>query len=714
MPSDVFRPRLPLDPFATLHQPPWRITDISNPGPHTILLLGAPSHQDLLPLASLATPNSLLVIATHTPPPLPASPALSTTILHLPAPLDIHDAGAVRLVALLDRAQRVVHAWRTSRPSARILQFAELYPGGEFTIPEVPELAQVAGAQQLQPHPEDDTASLASSSSDVSLASITTTSSSTRRLSSLFSPKQKSAMDSKPHFTALINFLPPGLPDKALLKHAILVTTLAAPFLAPPSLSSPYPSQSKRKRSSGIFASLTSLASLRKPRTRTRLSSLFASSSPSPPSAYPPSSYSYSPSHSTPPSVYSSRESLIPTPNNAHPHIVHVLPYSASSSASSFYSSPSSSSSPSSYARHLSPPKPSPRRHHAAPNNAKPKIAQSIEQFLLSFAYPPSALSTSSPSASAGAAASGSASGTHSPLRSSPLASSSTSPSTNRSPSTSTNTSRSRSTSRSSALPSFPNHPTLPGTHSAQAQAIPFLLPAGVLGTTPSTGRGKGKGRCVAELVLSGGMDGAASGLVGVGAGAGIGMEEGWPRAWIASAADIELIPPPIPSTTPLSTPNSSTRSRRAEETIGLGIELGLGVERDGSNGRKSKSKRSVRRNEAGLPTPPESSGSGSSSEDELEVPSPHDTPPSSYHTKTTPDATAYNLVEHAHGAPSELSHHYHHAPATSEQTLMSLSLHSEQPAPEKEKRGLGVKVRRHVSRLFSGASTDVGRAVKV
>ncbi|KAF8078234.1 hypothetical protein FPV67DRAFT_1686835 [Lyophyllum atratum] len=41
-------------------------------------------------------------------------------------------------------------------------------------------------------------------------------------------PKHKSASKHQAKFSALTNFLPPSLPDKALLKHAILVTTLSA------------------------------------------------------------------------------------------------------------------------------------------------------------------------------------------------------------------------------------------------------------------------------------------------------------------------------------------------------------------------------------------------------------------------------------------------------------------------------------------------------
>ncbi|KAG6883246.1 hypothetical protein C0992_009324, partial [Termitomyces sp. T32_za158] len=103
---DVFRPRLPLDPFVDA-LPPWHTDPDTDADPHTLLVLGAPNHADLAPLLRSAhLASTLVLIATHTPPPVPADAQCPVVILRLPGPLDIHDAGAVRLVALLDRAQR--------------------------------------------------------------------------------------------------------------------------------------------------------------------------------------------------------------------------------------------------------------------------------------------------------------------------------------------------------------------------------------------------------------------------------------------------------------------------------------------------------------------------------------------------------------------------------------------------------------------------------
>ncbi|KAH0581469.1 hypothetical protein H2248_012548 [Termitomyces sp. 'cryptogamus'] len=80
--ADVFRPRLPLDPFDDA-QPPWHADPAAQPAaPHTVLVLGAAAHADLAPLAlSPHLASSLLLIATHTrrpSPPPPSAPSSSS------------------------------------------------------------------------------------------------------------------------------------------------------------------------------------------------------------------------------------------------------------------------------------------------------------------------------------------------------------------------------------------------------------------------------------------------------------------------------------------------------------------------------------------------------------------------------------------------------------------------------------------------------------
>ncbi|KAF5379234.1 hypothetical protein D9615_005860 [Tricholomella constricta] len=591
MPSDVFRPRLPLDPFAALEHPPlWPVTVPDSPSPlsQSIIVLGAPSHTDLAPLVtSPHLAHSLVVIATHTPPPVPTSPCPAVIILHLPAPLDIHDSGAVRLVGLLDRAQRVAHAWRTATlPQPRIQQLAELYPGGDFTISEEPELA-ITQAPLALPC-TDDAISLASSSSS---ADTSTSRSSSFRNSLRLSPKPKTTTESQ--FTALINFLPPALPDKALLKHAILVTTLAAPFLTPPTASapafSPYRNHNQKSKRQSIFSSLSSLTSSR---PRPRLSSLFG---PSPPSSYP---NTISASASSPPSLFSSRapsaESLaLPKSGSRHPHLIHVLPYSASASLTVPHRSITSPT-------YLSPPSFTSKRSHL---NTKPKLAQSIEQFLLSFAYPPTA-SASSPALSSPAPAPTSS---RSPLRSSPLsAGGDTSLSTAASKRRSANLHpHPRTVSTPIHLPVHQPRTTAHGNPSPSPNAVPFLLPAGVLGSTPaltpSSSAPDGYTYALGELVLLGALDAVATGSrVGED---GVG---GWPRAWVGAGGEIEFVGGvPVSGSSFGAVGDGEKEGERGETAHGKG----KGKEKAGGKG-KEKGKGRVRRNEAGLPTPPESSSS--------------------------------------------------------------------------------------------------------
>jgi hypothetical protein len=68
-------------------------------------------------------------------------------------------------------------------------------------------------------------------------------------------------VDYKP-FDAIINFLPQGLPDKVLLKHAILVTTLSLQFLSPSTyISNAYPQTDSRTCSSHNLSNLLSIFS---------------------------------------------------------------------------------------------------------------------------------------------------------------------------------------------------------------------------------------------------------------------------------------------------------------------------------------------------------------------------------------------------------------------------------------------------------------------
>ncbi|EMD35602.1 hypothetical protein CERSUDRAFT_116329 [Gelatoporia subvermispora B] len=151
-------------------------------------------------------------------------------------------------------------------------------------------------------------------------------------------------------FDALINFLPAGIPDKALLKQTILVTTISRPFLA---AATPRPACSTAS-SYLMTSSLSRQTSRERSPRRSVFGALSIGSSRS--SVYLPAT---SPAAVRETGSVSSLTSSppLPVPEGAA-HLVHLLP-------------PSFSERPS--------------RTHAA---ARQKLVESIEAFLLSFAYP--------------------------------------------------------------------------------------------------------------------------------------------------------------------------------------------------------------------------------------------------------------------------------------------------------------------------------------
>ncbi|KAJ7778173.1 hypothetical protein B0H16DRAFT_879948 [Mycena metata] len=201
-PSDVFRPRLPLDPFspqplhtqnAHNHKPidpdaPWPAHDLQalshaySLAPHVLLVLGAPSPHALAPLLRSQTfARSLILLVTHNPPSLSAfqaaarapnntaHPTPAIRVLRLRAPLaPAAPAFALTLVSILDAAAAVARAWRiapapifpppTPDASLDIAQLAQSPHSDAFDVPEplaldavpVPSKA-LPGSEHLHP-----------------------------------------------------------------------------------------------------------------------------------------------------------------------------------------------------------------------------------------------------------------------------------------------------------------------------------------------------------------------------------------------------------------------------------------------------------------------------------------------------------------------------------------------------------------------------------
>ncbi|TCD62843.1 hypothetical protein EIP91_006356 [Steccherinum ochraceum] len=115
--KDVFKPRFPIDPFASAKvREPWFIKSDLLPAQtrrDVVLVLGVPTTQELGPLLlSKHLAHSLLILASHDPPEIPHTTQPAVRILRLTERLDIQDAGAVRFVNVLEWAERVGRVWR--------------------------------------------------------------------------------------------------------------------------------------------------------------------------------------------------------------------------------------------------------------------------------------------------------------------------------------------------------------------------------------------------------------------------------------------------------------------------------------------------------------------------------------------------------------------------------------------------------------------------
>ncbi|KAJ7689458.1 hypothetical protein B0H17DRAFT_1331787 [Mycena rosella] len=382
-PSDVFRPRLPLDPFtpapsqlpaapAVDPDAPWPVRDLLAltasfaAAPHVLLVLGAPSPHALLPLLRSPTfAQSLVLLVTHAPPPraaLPAHihpasascasprpspppppPSPSTSSPSSTPPPSSRVPGAPprprRPPARAGRGRRVrrPRAARRRRPAAvrappprprtRPAPLPALRPGSVPLRVRPPALDPLAPPLPPREHP-------------------------LHRLRLLPAPQKEQAKASqegparpRARVRRAAQLSPPAQPERAVLKQVVLVSTLAGAFLAGPAAAAaaraPAPSHSHSRASSFGRAS--------RPGTPERPSAGGAdwSSAPSTPYTYSHSGGSASgapslASLSRPPSPALSTRSFFgraappapafdlapaPAPRGAgRAHIVHVLP----------------------------------------------------------------------------------------------------------------------------------------------------------------------------------------------------------------------------------------------------------------------------------------------------------------------------------------------------------------------------------------------------
>nr|GAT59284.1 predicted protein [Mycena chlorophos] len=277
---------------------PWTAYDVPaltrafSQGPNVVLVLGAPSPHALAPLLRSSTfVHSLILLVTNVVPTRSALAAAAASapshaairVLRLSEPLAPGaPTFALALVAVLESAAAVARAWRSQVVAAPplpgsgpdIIQLGQ-GPDGSFSVAEplvdpgnpspplsndhlhTPGTAKRRStlAPSNNPYPAGRTRppsalSVATSNSGRSgfffsserslnkkpssnLSGSKRLSVSSKRLSS--SAPKASATDNSRAFDALISFLPAAQPEKAVLKHVVLVSTLTGSFLSGPS-----------------------------------------------------------------------------------------------------------------------------------------------------------------------------------------------------------------------------------------------------------------------------------------------------------------------------------------------------------------------------------------------------------------------------------------------------------------------------------------------
>ncbi|KAH8087135.1 hypothetical protein BXZ70DRAFT_540857 [Cristinia sonorae] len=233
--TDTFRPRFPLDPFAKLKEP-WYVKPERLPAharQDVILVLGDPTVQELGPLLfSKHLANTLLILASHEPIELPSSTVPTVRILRLKEQLSIEDSGAVRFVSVLEWAERVGKLWR-SHGGSGIAVLEEGDDGRDYLF-HISSSRLFSISRSTPASPKSSTSMLAAP--QYSDATHSKTIPGRQRSSRIFG--QRSPRPSLPQvdsaqrpIDAIVNFLPKNTSEKAMLKQAVLVTTISRPFI---------------------------------------------------------------------------------------------------------------------------------------------------------------------------------------------------------------------------------------------------------------------------------------------------------------------------------------------------------------------------------------------------------------------------------------------------------------------------------------------------
>ncbi|KLO09830.1 hypothetical protein SCHPADRAFT_943303 [Schizopora paradoxa] len=256
MTYQAFKPRFPVDPFAASSpaaREPWTLKQEKLPTlrhlqseRRVILVLGQPSISVLEPLFhSLHLASSLLIIASHRPPAVPATAQPAVRVLRLTFPIAVENNGGPRLVALLERAEQVARIWRRFGGDRVQELIEETQNPDEFDITKGPKKMRFSYTTAPITTPVLPDSTVPPRSKTTSTPPLTRDNSS-KQLERSSTMRRRSAVlpPSDPNqrpFDAILNFLPSDIPDKIILKNAILVTTLTRPYFVAASETLPPP-----------------------------------------------------------------------------------------------------------------------------------------------------------------------------------------------------------------------------------------------------------------------------------------------------------------------------------------------------------------------------------------------------------------------------------------------------------------------------------------
>ncbi|KAL1748899.1 hypothetical protein HDZ31DRAFT_59785 [Schizophyllum fasciatum] len=292
--SDVFRPRLPLDPFDGIDlSEPW-VLDAPSLAAHAlrlrrdvVLALGAPKTEELLALLTAQTLScSLLLVVTHEPPDIDFEAPFGPTvrILRLGRALSTEDAGELCLVSVLEHAETIARQWRAQPDcipgGSRRYAVLSADEDGEFSVVEEHADSPASSLYHGQaPH----SVSTPPARRHSLLSALGDRSSIPRAKAKAF----KEAASGR-SFDVVVNYLSAALAEKLVLKQVTVITNVAQPFLNSPA-NTHRPSDDKGRHSprqlSTIFAEPSlapSPATSAPPSPPTRRRTLFRSSTAGP------------------------------------------------------------------------------------------------------------------------------------------------------------------------------------------------------------------------------------------------------------------------------------------------------------------------------------------------------------------------------------------------------------------------------------------------